>query len=318
VTTDLVFSNSIYVNVTEVVTPTINITADAVEICTADPVTFTAVINNGGSTPQIDWLKNGAVINQNVNTITLSDLSSDDMIEAKILSSEVCATLQPVFSNEISVEVIELTSMTISISSNSQNICQGEMVTFTASSENGGLNPTYQWLVNGQDSGITGSTFNTDNLNDNDQISCQITSTESCLEENTVISDLIEMTVNSLIEVEAEIATNQNEACAGESVSFTSMVTNGGPNPTYQWLVNGIEVGQNMSTFSTNNLNDGDQVSCRITSTESCLVEDIITTDPVEVNINPILLLSAEIDVDQMEICAGELVNFTSIITNGA
>ncbi len=317
VTTDLVFSNSIYMDVTAVVTPTINITADAVEICASEPVTFNANINNGGPTPQIDWLQNGTVISQNTSTVTLTNLSSDDVIEAKVLSSETCASSQPVFSNEISVEVIAIASLNISISSNSQNICQGEMVTFTANSENGGPNPTYQWFVNNQNSGVTGSTFNSTNLNNNDQVSCQITSTESCLEENMVISDLIEMTVNPLLEVAAEIVADQNEACAGESVSFTSTVSNGGANPTYQWLVNGVEVGQNTSTFSINNLNDGDQVSCQITSTESCLIESIITTDPVTMTINPILSVLSEIDADQTEICAGDLVNFTSTITNG-
>ena len=317
VTTDLVFSNSIFMDVTAVVTPTINIIADETEICETEPVTFSADLTNEGANPQIEWLRNGAVINQNTNTITLSDLTSNDIIEAKVVSSELCAISQPVFSNEISVDITPMTSMDINISSNSQNICQGETITFTATSENGGLNPTYQWLINNQDTGETGSVFNSDDLNNNDQVSCQITSTEFCLEESVVLSNEIEITVNPLLQITADIMADQSEACAGELISFTSIISNGGASPIYEWLVNGVEMGQNMPTFSTDDLNDGDQVSCRIISTESCLEESVVLSNEIEITVNPLLQITADIMADQSETCAGELISFTSTVTNG-
>jgi len=317
VTTELVFSNSIFIEVTDRVTPTIDIMADAAEICSADQATFTANITNGGPAPQIDWLKNGAIINQNTTTLTLNDLSSSDVIEAKIISSELCAISQPVFSNEIMLEVTETVNMNVMVSSGSQDICQGETANFSVISQNTGPNPAYQWLVNGIEVGADMYTFITDDLNDNDQISCRITSSEQCLEENTVVSDPVTITVNTRQPFSIEITADQTEICANESVNFTAVNLNGGSSVTYQWLVNGTEVGGNMSTFTTDSLNNNDQVRCRITSTDSCLEENIVVSDPIEIDVSALQALSIEIIADQTEICAGESVNFTAVNLNG-
>ncbi len=316
VTTDLVFSNSIFMEVTETVTPTISIVADVTEVCADDSVIFNANISNGGTAPQIEWLKNGAVINQNTTTIILNDLNGDDIIEAKIVSSEPCAISQPVFSNEITLEVTETSTMSINISASSQDICQGETVSFGASSENAGSDPVYQWLINGQDFGMTGPTITINELNNNDQISCRITSSESCLEENEIVSEFIELTVNPLLQLSAEIAADQTEICSGEMVTFTATVTNGGANPVYEWLLNGNLVGQNLSTFSTDNLNDGDQVSYRITSSESCLEENEIVSEIIELTVNPILPLTVSISANVTSICEGESVTFNATPIN--
>jgi len=316
VTTDLVFSNSIFIEVTETATPSIDIVADASEVCSGEFVTFNANISNGGTAPQIEWLKNGAIINQNTTTITLDDLGSDDIIEAKIVSSEPCAISQPVFSNEITLEITETSIMSISISSTSQNICEGETVTFTATSENAGSNPVYQWLINGQDFGMTGPTITVNELSDNDQISCRITATESCLEENVVVSESIELTVNPLLQLSTEIVVDQTEICAGEMVTFTATTTNGGTNPAYQWLVNGNMVGQNIPTFATDNLINGDQVSLEVSSSESCLVNGMVTTSEIIIQVDPVLPLTVSISANVTSICEGESATFNATSTN--
>ena len=317
VSADLVFSNNIVMEVSEAVVPTINISADASEICITDSVTFNANITNGGSSPQIDWLKNGVVFQQNTITVTLNDLSSTDIIEVKIISSQSCASSQPVFSNELSVDIVDAVTMVISISTDNQTICQGEVISFTATSENAGSNPSYEWFINNQSTGNTGSVFTTANLIDNDNVSCQLTSNEDCLEENMVVSSPIEVSVNPLLQVLAEIAADQTEICTGELINFTSTIINGGISPSYQWLINGNPVGQDLSTFTSDNLNDGDQVTCQVTSTEDCLEENNVISSPIEILVNPLLQVSAEIAADKNEICIGEVINFTSSIVNG-
>jgi len=316
VTSNLVFSNNIIMEVTEVVIPTINISADASEICITDSITFTANITNGGSSPQIDWLKNGVVFQQNTTTVTLNDLISTDIFEVKIISSESCASSQPVFSEEISVEVLNAISLAINISTNNQTICQGEMVDFVATSENAGSNPTYEWFINNQTTGATESVFTTNNLINNDQVSCQVTSTEDCLEENMVISSPIEITVNPLLEVSAEIATTQTEICNGALINFTSSVVNGGLNPSYQWQVNGNPIGQNLPTFTSDDLNDGDQVSLEVVSSESCLAENTVNTISIDITVNPVLPLSVNIIGNVTSICEGEPIAFTATPEN--
>lgn len=47
--------------------------------------------------------------------------------------------------------------------------------------------------------------------------------------------------------------------------SFTATVTNAGASPTYQWQVNGVNVGTNSPMYNAINLNDGDIVQCLVT-----------------------------------------------------
>ncbi len=57
--------------------------------------------------------------------------------------------------------------------------------------------------------------------------------------------------------------------CAGTSVTFTATPVNGGLTPSYQWKVNGSDVGISSSTYSYSPANN-DVVSCVLTSSLSC------------------------------------------------
>jgi hypothetical protein len=46
---------------------------------------------------------------------------------------------------------------------------------------------------------------------------------------------------------------------------FTAYVVNAGTNPTYQWLLNGVNVGTNTNTYSNSLLGNSDVVSCLLT-----------------------------------------------------
>jgi hypothetical protein len=52
----------------------------------------------------------------------------------------------------------------------------------------------------------------------------------------------------------------------GTNVTFTPTLVNGGPNPTYQWRLNGNPVGTNYYQYSSNTLKPGDVISLGITS----------------------------------------------------
>ena len=66
------------------------------------------------------------------------------------------------------------------------------------------------------------------------------------------------------------IETPSSIICDNSPKEFTAIPVNGGTNPTYQWLVDGMSVGTNSSTFSSNLLSSGSVVSCIITSNASC------------------------------------------------
>ena len=62
------------------------------------------------------------------------------------------------------------------------------------------------------------------------------------------------------------ITTGTNPMCSGQSTTFTSYPHNGGTTPSYQWKVNGANVGTNSSTYTTTTLATGDIVTCVLTS----------------------------------------------------
>ncbi len=97
------------------------------------------------------------------------------------------------------------------------------------------------------------------------------------------------VTLNSSNAVIAGVAISANPTgavCAGVNVTFTAVPTNGGLTPAYQWKVNGGNVGTNSSTYSSSSLNNGDVVSCVLTSNASCVSGSPATSNTVTVLVN--------------------------------
>jgi uncharacterized protein (TIGR02145 family) len=88
------------------------------------------------------------------------------------------------------------------------------------------------------------------------------------------------VTVNPLLPVSITVSPSENPVCEGTSVTFTASSTNGGTNPTYQWKVNGANVGTNQPTYSYVPSN-GDSVRCVLTSSEQCPSGNPASSNPV-------------------------------------
>lgn len=86
------------------------------------------------------------------------------------------------------------------------------------------------------------------------------------------------VTIIPNVPVSVSISSNSTTVCANTPVTFTAVAVNGGLNPLYLWLVNGIQRGTNSSTFSYTPLN-GDIVSVSLNSSLQC-----ITGSPAQSN----------------------------------
>ena len=94
------------------------------------------------------------------------------------------------------VTVNSLNPVSVTITASANPVCAGITDTFTATPANGGT-PTYQWELNGVNTGTNSSVYSNSGLLNGDQISCTMTSTVSCPSNNPATSNTITMTVNS-------------------------------------------------------------------------------------------------------------------------
>src|SRR5690606_41063193 len=112
----------------------------------------------------------------------------------------------------------------VAISSGSGNsVCAGDPVIFTATPTNGGTLPSYQWKVNGTNTGTNSNTYSTAVLANNDIVTCVMTSSYACVSSSTASSNAITMTVHNGVAPAVTISANPgNTVCAGTSVTFTA------------------------------------------------------------------------------------------------
>ncbi|HMJ70737.1 MAG TPA: T9SS type A sorting domain-containing protein [Cyclobacteriaceae bacterium] len=104
-TTPTATSSNFTVDVTPIVTPTIQITEDPATTVGAGSVIYLSmVITGGGTSPIYQWKRNGDVIGT-TNALSLTTLNNGDIIKATLTSNEFCAQPNIVQSNEIVVSV---------------------------------------------------------------------------------------------------------------------------------------------------------------------------------------------------------------------
>ena len=95
--------------------------------------------------------------------------------------------------------------------------------------------------------------------------------------------------VNPALPVDVSISTSATTMCAGTSVTFTATPTNGGPSPSYQWKVNGINAGTNSPAFTTTTLANGDLVTVEMTSDiATCTSNNPATSNSLMMTVNEI------------------------------
>ncbi len=134
-------------------------------------------------------------------------------------------------------------------------------------------------------------------------------------------SNGITMNVSSGLPASVSIAqtAGSNPQCAGASATFTATPTNGGTTPSYQWKVNGTNVGTNSATYTTTALTNGQAVTCVMTSNASCVTGSPATSNSISMTVNSTVTASANIAITggSNPQCAGALITFSVTPTNG-
>src|SRR4030095_16371654 len=117
------------------------------------------------------------------------------------------------------------------------------------------------------------------------QVSVVMTSSLGCVSPATATSNTITMAVTATVVPSVSIAANPgNTICTGTNVVFTATPTNGG-SPSYQWKLNGNNVGINSNGYSNNALANGDQVSVVMTSSLACANPTTATSNTITMTV---------------------------------
>lgn len=97
---------------------------------------------------------------------------------------------------------------------------------------------------------------------------------------------IIEGTSSLMANVNIVSDDSDKSICEGTSVTFTATPVNGGTAPTYQWKVNGSNVGTG-STYTTMTLVNGDEVECVMTSNLPGAINNPATSNTITMTVIP-------------------------------
>ena len=197
------------------------------------------------------------------------------------LSRVTCTSGWPAagISNVVDMIILDNFTPEITVSPAANPYCIGSQVTISANGVNGGTLPVYQWILNGSAAGNDIASF-TWFPSPGDSIRCVFTSNLACVTINPVSSALIIMNPDLSHPAGITISASPNPFCKGQMVTFTTAPVNGGTDPSYQWLINGIDSGPDSSSWSFAP-SGNDVVDCRLTSNLGCVSGNPVVSLPV-------------------------------------
>lgn len=309
-------SGGITMTVTTPVTPAVSVAASATTICAGTTVTFTATPVNGGASPVYQWKLNGTNVGTNSPTYQNAGLVNGDNITVVITSSLSCVTQSAATSPAISISVTTPVSPAVSIAASATTVCAGTNVSFTATPVNGG-SPAYQWKVNGVNAGTNSPSFQSTAFANSDVVTVVMTSSLSCVTQSTVTSNAVTLTVNPVVVPAVTIVASASAICSGSSVSFTATAVNGGATPSFQWKLNGNNVGTNAASFQSGALVNNDVVSVVMSSSASCVSPNTATSNAVTMSVTAPVTPSVAVAATATTICQGTVVTYTATPGNG-
>ncbi|MBS1666812.1 MAG: gliding motility-associated C-terminal domain-containing protein [Bacteroidetes bacterium] len=188
-----VASSPITIFILRIPIPSISISNPEVAVCVDSVTTFTAHAIDSGSSPIYQWMVNGNPVSAMGAIFTTNSLSNNDIVSCAMTSNAQCVLNPVALSNTISMTVKPSVISSVQIAGSSTAICSDTTAFFSASISNGGDNPSYKWMKNGQAVGSDSTMYYPVKLNDGDQISLIMKSSLGCT--IPASSNIISMTV---------------------------------------------------------------------------------------------------------------------------
>ena len=295
-------------------TPHISITATASDtICHGTTVVYTSSVTGGGGALSYQWYKNNIAISGATNSTYSYAPAPSDSVQCIVSAASPCHSAISGYSNVIVPVFSPVVTPTISITAHpGDTVCEGSLVSFTATITGGGTAPTYQWVVNGAVMG-TGSTFSF-TPSTGDSVYCSLTSNATCASPAVVKSAAIHLIVTPAVRTTVTVAAFPGGAvCTGTPVVFTAVATSGGSAPRYNWWVNGASAGSG-STYTYPPLN-GDSIVCTMVSNIPCASPDTATSNLLIMAVDTLEVPEISISAP-LEEAIGSIITVTATVVN--
>lgn len=290
-----------------------DITGDGL-ICPTTKVTFTTETFYAGDNPSYEWLLNDVKVGDD-DTLVLTNLKEGDRIRAILtIAPTDCAPAISVYSNIQQIVIYPVRPPNAKITASAASICSGEKVTFIATNEKY-ENGVYKWFVDGIESGANSDVFTTSTLKNGSMVEVTYSAFNQCGVSLFSKSNTITISVNSAQEPSVSIKSSSAEICKGAMVTFNTIIKNGGTTPTFTWLVNGQKSGGNTSEYTSNGLQDNDEISVRMISNEACTDTASVLSNSIIIRVNNVVTPSINISgINSVK--SGGTVTITANINN--
>jgi gliding motility-associated-like protein len=225
------------------------------------PVTYTS------SNPLVAIVVNGKIhiVGPGVSTITVSNGAS--------------------FADQI-LTVDSLLIPSVKITPTYFSSCEGMELTYEAITIDAGINPTYQWQVNGQNVGVNSSKFISSDLKTGDIITCVVTNNDACISVSSPVSGPASLDTTPYTSIAVSIVSSvSGSMCPGTPVTFTAIPSDNVHSPNYSWYVNGVLTATNSSVFAVATLKNGAVVYCVMVAGGACILNPVVNSNSISVSI---------------------------------
>ena len=205
----------------------------------------------------------------------------------------------------------------IQISGNG-SICAGSTPSFTATASFAGPRPVYQWERNGVAEGDNSAVYAPATFNNGDIIVCLLIPYQTtCTLQPPLASNKITILIGPPVTPSVSISADPAQVCTGSKVTFTPLPAGAGPQPSYQWSLNGNPVASG-PTWSATTFQNGDIIGCRmqVDPAAPCVLATSAISNNITLSVKSVPAPFITITSNTKGVCQGDPESFQAAAGN--
>lgn len=181
-------TDSVFLNISPLLTVSIDLAVLKSPICINDSITIKATIINGGQKPKLNWQLNNDLLGAPDTTIILTTPVGSNFFKYKctVTSSEKCTVQNQITSTILTVSYSDSVPMKVNLTLSPTLIEKSKPINFKIDGTNLGAAPTVKWFLNNKLLPTTALTYTTDSLKSKDIVSATVTSSLICAKPNQI------------------------------------------------------------------------------------------------------------------------------------